>query len=80
MKDATSNIVLSRSKAFAIRCIRLYKFLTEQQHEFVMSRQLLRCGTSIGANIKVAIRGQSRADFGAKMNIALRKQAKANIG
>ena len=47
--------------------------ITNEQKEFVLSKQLLRSGTSIGANIKEAIRGQSKADFGAKMNIALKE-------
>ena len=73
MKITEENIVAQKSRNFALRCIKLYKYLTNEQKEFVLSKQLLRSGTSIGANIKEAIRGQSKADFGAKMNIALKE-------
>ncbi|MCL2637693.1 MAG: four helix bundle protein [Oscillospiraceae bacterium] len=67
------NIVRDKSKAFAIRIVKLYKFLCEEKKEYVLSKQLLRSGTSVGANIKEAIRGQSKADFIAKMNISLKE-------
>ena len=67
------NIVRDRSMAFAIRVVRLYKYLCEERKEYVLSKQLLRSGTSVGANVKEAIRGQSKADFSAKMNIALKE-------
>ena len=67
------NIVLDKSKAFAVRVIRLYQFLTNEKKEFVLSKQLLCSGTSIGANCREANRGQSKADFAAKMNIALKE-------
>lgn len=60
------------SKDFAIRIIKLYKYLTSKG-EFILSKQLLRSGTSIGANIKEAERGQTKLDFAAKMNIALKE-------
>lgn len=68
----TDNVIVDKSKAFALRIIRLYKYLTETKKEFVLSKQVLRSGTSIGANVKEGIRGQSKADFYAKMNIALK--------
>ena len=68
-----NNIVACKSKEFALRCIRLYKYLVSEKKEYVMSKQLLRSGTSIGANIKEALRGQSKADFYAKMNISLKE-------
>ncbi len=77
MKKTEENIIAVKSKAFALRCIRLYKYLSKEHNEFVLSKQMLRSGTSIGANVKEAIRGQSKADFGAKMNIAL-KEASEN--
>jgi len=77
MKKTEENLIASKSKAFAIRSINLYKYLTESKKEFVMSKQLLRSGTSIGANVKEAIRGQSKADFGAKMNIALKEASES---
>ena len=70
MKD---NIVASKSKSFALRCIKLYQYLVNEKKEFIMSKQLLRSGTSIGANVREAIRGQSKADFYSKMNIALKE-------
>ena len=51
----------------------LYKYLTTDKKEFVLSKQLLRCGTSIGANISEAQMGQSKSDFNAKMYIALKE-------
>jgi len=67
------NIVVDKSKAFALRIIKLYKHLIDEKKEFVLSKQLLRSGTSIGANIREAIRGQSKADFYAKLNISLKE-------
>ena len=68
----TDNIIVDKSKVFALRIIRLYQYLKNEKSEFVLSKQLLRSGTSIGANVKEAIRGQSRADFYAKLNISLK--------
>ena len=67
------NIVSEKSFEFAVRIVNLYKYLTQEHKEYVMSKQLLRCGTSIGANVSEAQRGQSKADFRAKMNIALKE-------
>ncbi|MEQ2511486.1 four helix bundle protein [Faecousia sp. CLA-AA-H192] len=69
----TDNIIVDKSKVFALRIIRLYQYLKNEKSEFVLSKQLLRSGTSIGANVKEAIRGQSRADFYAKLNISLKE-------
>ena len=69
----TDNIIVDKSKGFALRIIRLYQYLKNEKSEFVVSKQLLRSGTSIGANVKEAIRGQSRADFYAKLNISLKE-------
>ena len=69
----TDNVIVVKSKVFAINCIMLYQYLCREKSEYIISKQLLRSGTSIGANIKEAIRGQSLADFGAKMNIALKE-------
>jgi len=71
------NIIVEKSKAFALRIIKLYKFLCTEKKEFVLSKQLLRCGTSIGANVKEAIRGQSKADFVAKFGISLKEASEA---
>ena len=69
------SIVKDKSKDFALRIIKLYKYLTTSavNKEYVLSKQVLRSGTSIGANVKEALRGQSRPDFRAKMNIALKE-------
>ena len=67
------NPIVEKSKAFALRIIGMYRFLTEQKREYVLSKQVLRSGTSIGANIAEASQGQSRADFISKMNIALKE-------
>lgn len=77
MRDLNTNIVVVKSKSFAVRCVKLRKYLIEEMHEYDMSRQLLRSGTSIGANVKEGLRGQSRPDFGTKMNIALKEASES---
>jgi four helix bundle protein len=67
------NGVAVKSKEFAIKIIGLYKQLIEREREFVLSKQVLRSGTSIGALIREAEHGQSKADFLSKMNIALKE-------
>jgi four helix bundle protein len=67
------NPVVAKSKAFAVAIVRAYQRLRSEKREFVLSKQLVRSGTSIGANIHEATRGQSRADFSAKMSIALKE-------
>ena len=69
------SIVSKKANAFALRIVNMYKYLTlkASQKEFVLSKQVLRSGTSIGANIEEALRGQSKADFVAKMNISLKE-------
>ena len=67
------NVIVDKSKAFALKVIALYKKLCDTNCEFVMSKQLLKSGTSIGANIKEAQQGQSKADFYAKLYISLKE-------
>ena len=67
------NIIENKSFEFAVRVVKLYQHLTENKKEFVMSKQLLRSGTSIGANVSEAQKEQSKADFNMKMNIALKE-------
>jgi four helix bundle protein len=67
------NVVQIKSYAFAVRIIKVFKYLSEQKKEFVLSKQLLRCGTSIGANIEEAIGGQSEKDFFAKLTISYKE-------
>lgn len=67
------NPIQEKSYTFAIRAVKLYRHLTEKKKEFVLSKQLLRSGTGIGANVEEAIGGQSRADFLAKISIAYKE-------
>ena len=67
------NDIYVLSKAFALRIIHLYRYLTNEKRENVISKQLLRSGTSIGANVHEAKNAQSRADFSSKMNVALKE-------
>ena len=67
------NIIENKSFDFAVRIVNLYKYLTSEKKEFVLSKQLLRNGTSIGANVAEAQKAQTRPDFNAKMNIALKE-------
>ena len=71
------DVVLPKSKAFAIRIVNLYSFLTKTKGEHIMSKQLLRSGTSIGANISEAQYAISKADFIAKQQIALKECAES---
>ena len=68
-----ANPIEEKSFAFSVRIVRLHKHLTQKQHEFVLSKQILRSGTSIGANISEAEFAQSKADFYSKMSIALKE-------
>ncbi|MBO5937796.1 MAG: four helix bundle protein [Clostridia bacterium] len=68
-----ANIIEDKSFEFAVRIVNLYKFLNFEKKEYVISKQLLRCGTSIGANIAEAQRGQITPDFNTKMNNALKE-------
>jgi four helix bundle protein len=72
------NIIQSKSFAFAVRIINVYKFLSKEKKEFVLSNQLLKSGTSIGANIEEAIGGQSKADFLSKLSVSY-KEARETI-
>ena len=66
-------VVFPKSKAFAIRMVNLYSYLAKTKNEYVMSKQLLRSGTSIGANIREAFYAHGKADFIAKLQIALKE-------
>lgn len=69
----TDNIIQDKSFAFAIRIVNLYRYLYSEKKEFVLSKQLLRSGTSIGANIEEAIGGQSEKDFLSRISIAYKE-------
>jgi len=70
--------VESKSFRFAVRIVKLCKYLNTDKKEYVLSKQLLRAGTSVGANIAEAEQAQSRADFISKMNIALKEAVETN--
>lgn len=69
------NAIAEKTKSFALRIIRLYQFLVNEKQEFVLSKQILRSGTSIGANVKEGLYGQTKPDFYYKMHIALKEAA-----
>ena len=69
------SIVFEKSKKFAVRIINLYKYLNAEKKEYVLSKQILRSGTSIGANVSEALCAISRKDFLAKMYIAFKECA-----
>ncbi|MDE6380834.1 MAG: four helix bundle protein [Muribaculaceae bacterium] len=73
MSGRPDNTILNKSFKFAVRIVKLYKFLTTKQKEYVMSKQILRSGTSIGANVHEAVEGFSIKDFQFKLNIALKE-------
>ena len=70
MKD---NVVKEKSFAFALRVVKLSKYLNQDKHEYVLSKQLLRSGTATGALVREAEHAESRADFAHKMAIALKE-------
>lgn len=67
------NLIQVKSYQFSIRIIKLYQYLKNEKKEFVLSKQILRCGTSIGANIEESIGGSSQKDFVAKLNISYKE-------
>jgi len=72
------NIIETKSFQFAVRIVKLYNHLQDKKKEYTLSKQLLRAGTSIGANVAEAQQAQSRADFIAKLNIALKEASETN--
>ena len=68
-----NNLILDKSKVFAIRIIKLYQYLCNEKKEYVLSKQLLRSGTSIGVNIREAMQGQSKIDFVHKLSLSLKE-------
>ena len=71
------NIVVTKSMDFSVRIVKLYKYLVEEKKEYVLSKQLLRSGTSIGANIRESRYAESKADFISKNSIALKEAAES---
>ncbi|MBR0180121.1 MAG: four helix bundle protein [Prevotella sp.] len=76
-RKETENNIYEISRAFAIRIVNLYKYLKDEKSEYVMSKQLFRSGTSIGANVFEGKNAQSRADFANKMNVALKEASES---
>ena len=73
-----NNIAREKSFRFALRIVKLCQYLQKEKREHVMTKQLLRCGTSIGANVAESEHAQSRADFTSKLNIALKEAAETD--
>lgn len=67
------NLIQTKSYAFALRIVKLHRFLCDEKKEFVLAKQIVRSGTSIGANVEEAIGGQSNKDFLSKMSIAYKE-------
>jgi four helix bundle protein len=68
-----NNVIVDKSFAFAVRAVKAYQYLTQERKEYVLSRQFLRSGTAIDANVEEAIGAQSQADFLSKMSIAYKE-------
>lgn len=73
------NAVRDKSYAFVRRCVKLYKYLCEEKKEYILSKQLLRSGTTIGANIAESQYGQTKADFASKLSIAQKEAGKSEF-
>ena len=71
--DLTDSLISEKTINFAVRIVRFYKYLCEEKKEYILSKQILRSGTSIGANVRESRNAQSRADFISKLNIALKE-------
>jgi len=71
--DNEKNIIKEKSFAFALRIVKLHRFLNEEKREYVLSKQLLRSGTAVGALVREAEQAESKADFIHKMAIALKE-------
>lgn len=73
VKESSGNLMLEKSFSFALRTVKLYQHLSEKKKEFVLSKQVLRSGTSIGANLEESRGAQSSSDFQAKISIAYKE-------
>lgn len=76
----SKSIIGEKGLAFAKRIAKCYRFLTEKKHEGIMSKQLLRCGTGVGANVREGQYAQSKKDFISKMNIASKRLERQTTG
>jgi len=75
----SDNIIQVKSYNFAVKIVELYKFLVSEKKEYILSKQLLRCGTSVGANVEEAIGAQSKKDFIAKLSISYKEAREAHF-
>jgi len=73
MRNKEDNVVVQKSYAFSLRIVKLYKYLCNKEGNYIVGKQLLRSGTSIGANIREALRAQTTPDFQTKLNISLKE-------
>ena len=73
MRSKDDNVIVQKSYAFSLRCVKLYKYLCSRDGNYIIGKQLLRSGTSIGANVREALRAQTRPDFITKLNVALKE-------
>ena len=73
-----NNVLADKTITFAIRIAKCYQYLKQEMQEYVMSKQLLRSGTSIGANVHESVQAQSRADFISKLSIALKEASETS--
>ena len=73
-----NNAIEEKSFQFAVRIVKLFRYLCDEKKEFILSKQLLRAGTSIGANIAESQQAQSRPDFISKLCIALKEASETN--
>ena len=74
----SGNVIVEKSKFFAIKIIRIYQFLTIEKKEYILSKQLLKSGTSIVANVRESVYGQSRPDFHTKLTISLKESSETS--
>lgn len=73
MEDKKENIIAQKSFSFAVKIVKLYQQIQKEHKEYILSKQILKSGTSIGANIEEALGGYSRKDFAAKMSISCKE-------
>lgn len=73
MNEGKDNIIVKKSYSFALEVIKIYKFLINEKKEYVLSKQMLRSGTSVGANIHEAVASESKKDFIHKLGIAVKE-------
>jgi len=73
-----NSLLREKSYNFALRIVKIYKFMAAEKFEYILSKQIIRSGTSIGANIEEGVQAQSKADFVHKLSIALKEASETN--